>query len=288
MRYVFVSDIHGQYQKLLDALELAKFNKDTDTIVSLGDPFDRGPQSLEVLRFLMSCPNRILVWGNHDYRLKQIFRHASWEDYLAAYDFSNGVPATLQSFTGFSRQAGLDTAVYVFSHDPEFKEDYNLLQRYFNECVWAIEFKDLIGVHGWLPVKVGQDPYIKGLERRTLIENWRELKYSKQNEQLWEDAAWGNTIKCAADHCYPDKPLIIGHWHAWGLAEVFGHEQRKDPAINSNKIALDTPIDCSTFIYKEQGKIKFIAIDGCTTLWSGIVNTYVYESDEAPIKYSLK
>jgi predicted phosphodiesterase len=286
MRYVFVSDIHGQYQKLMDALEAAKFNKETDTIVSLGDPFDRGWNSKEVLEFLMSCPNRLLVWGNHDYRLKQICRHAYADDYIAGYDISNGIPQTLISLTGLPRQCGLDNIVYMLTHDPDYKETWRLLLRYFSECVWALEWKDLIAVHGWLPVKVCRDPKIPNLEKRTLIENWRDLK--KDSETIWEDAAWGNTVKCAADHCYPEKPMIIGHWHAFGLAEVFGHENRFLDDKTPSKIMLDTPVNTDLFIYKEQDKTRFIAIDGCTVLHCGKVNTYVYESDEAPIKYDLR
>lgn len=285
MRYVFVSDIHGQYQKLMDALEAAKFNKETDTIVSLGDPFDRGWDSKEVLEFLMSCPNRLLVWGNHDYRLKQICRQAYASDYIAGYDISNGVPQTLTSLTGLPRQCGLNNIVYMLTHDPDYKETWSLLSRYFSECVWALEWKDLIAVHGWLPVTVGQDPKIPGLEKRTLIKDWRDLK--KDSETIWEDAAWGNTVKSAADHCYPEKPMIIGHWHAFGLAEIFGHENRFLDDTPP-KIMLDTPVNTDLFIYKEQDKVRFIAIDGCTVLHSGKVNTYIYESDETPIKYDLR
>ena len=60
-RYIFVSDIHGRFDKLTEALAGVNFNKDTDTLVVLGDSFDRGDQSLEVLKYIMSCPTLILL-----------------------------------------------------------------------------------------------------------------------------------------------------------------------------------------------------------------------------------
>ena len=71
MKYFFVSDIHGKLDKLLDALAAAGFSVQNDTIVSVGDAFDRGKQNAGVLKFLMGCPHRILIWGNHDRRLKE-------------------------------------------------------------------------------------------------------------------------------------------------------------------------------------------------------------------------
>lgn len=69
---------------MMEALNDAGFNKETDTLVSVGDPFDRGPSSKEVLEYLMSCPHRILIWGNHDARLYQLMKGS---DHIAYYDF---------------------------------------------------------------------------------------------------------------------------------------------------------------------------------------------------------
>ena len=54
MRYIFISDVHGQYDKLIKSLNDVGFDSKVDTIVSLGDPFDRGPHSYEILKFLMT------------------------------------------------------------------------------------------------------------------------------------------------------------------------------------------------------------------------------------------
>lgn len=170
MRYVFISDVHGQYDKMLDALSKADFDMKKDTIVSVGDPFDRGPQSKEVLDFLLSCPNRILIWGNHDARLNQLL-HTPWD--IVAADFANGITATLDSFV--PEMVGYSTT------DKLYKASINRqLQQYFRECVWAIEFKDLIATHAWVP-------YTKWMSKYTIIEDWRNLAA----QGPWFDCSWG-------------------------------------------------------------------------------------------------
>lgn len=64
MVYV-VSDIHGEYDKLIDLLDKIKL-KETDTLYVLGDILDRGPHPIKTLRKLMNMPNVICMVGNHE------------------------------------------------------------------------------------------------------------------------------------------------------------------------------------------------------------------------------
>ena len=258
MRYVMVSDIHGQFDKLIDALDRVDFNPEEDTLVSLGDPFDRGPQSFEVLLFLMSCPNRILIWGNHDLRLKELVNGT----YEQAYDYTNGVLKTVQSLCKNKNIASIGFGLNILRTDSRYKDAYDLLWQYFNECIFAAEWKDLIATHGWLPgerwvEKKGNDwepIYI-------LYDNWRNASWSE-----WVDATWGNTERAVKSGAFPDKHIVVGHWHAWRLRYR-----------NTYRSQLPDTIDFST--YAEQ---NFTAIDGCSNAKGGLVNAFVYESDEAP------
>ena len=58
-----VSDIHGHLDLLKEGLKKANFSN-TDTLVVLGDMVEKGPQNLEVLRYLMHMPNAYIVQGN--------------------------------------------------------------------------------------------------------------------------------------------------------------------------------------------------------------------------------
>ena len=116
MKYFFISDIHGEFNRMAEALRDAGFNPSKDTIVSLGDPFDRGAQSYEVLQFLMSCPNRILVWGNHDMRLKKLI---TGREHIASNDYHNGVLQTLQSLCKNTHITIIDLGITLLKTDSD-------------------------------------------------------------------------------------------------------------------------------------------------------------------------
>lgn len=264
MKYFCVSDIHGCYDLLMQALNDAGFNKEQDILVVVGDSFDRGSQSHEVLEYILSCPNRILLMGNHDLRLMQLLR-APYD--AASYDISNGVPQTLVSLL---QGQGMETkgvdfyaALYKLKH-------HEHLQQLFKESVAAVEFPDLIITHGWLPTNDAMGP-----RTMELLLNWREA-----GATYWEDALWANTEIILSRKLFPEKPMLIGHWHAWRLAEKYGEKRQ------TNKHDDNQYINCDMYQYFYKDILIFTAIDGCSN-WpnGGKVNCYVFESDAEPIKY---
>lgn len=60
-----MADIHGQYEKFLNMLELILFS-DEDKLYIIGDMVDRGPKSLDVLRYIKNSPNMEALMGNHE------------------------------------------------------------------------------------------------------------------------------------------------------------------------------------------------------------------------------
>lgn len=71
MNYV-IADIHGQYAMLLDMLEQIDLGP-SDQLYVLGDLTDRGPDSLAVVRYIMSQSNVQVIRGNHDQMLLNYF-----------------------------------------------------------------------------------------------------------------------------------------------------------------------------------------------------------------------
>lgn len=64
MKYV-MSDLHGRYDKFLKMLDIINFS-DNDELYILGDIFDRGKQSIEILEYIRASKNIFLIKGNHE------------------------------------------------------------------------------------------------------------------------------------------------------------------------------------------------------------------------------
>ena len=73
-----ISDIHGEYDKLLKMLEKISFSS-KDTLYILGDSVDRGQRPIDLIRYLMTLPNVFHLWGNHDIMAYSVLRHLSVE-----------------------------------------------------------------------------------------------------------------------------------------------------------------------------------------------------------------
>jgi bis(5'-nucleosyl)-tetraphosphatase (symmetrical) len=88
-----IGDVQGCCDSLRALLDKIKYDPGSDRLWFAGDLVNRGPQSLAVLRLVMSLPNTIAVLGNHDLHLLAVAsgqaprkKHDTFDDVLSAPD----------------------------------------------------------------------------------------------------------------------------------------------------------------------------------------------------------
>lgn len=88
-----VGDVQGCFDSLRALLDRLHFDPASDRLWLAGDLVNRGPQSLEVLRFVKSLPEVISVLGNHDLHLLAVAsgqapakKHDTFDALLSAPD----------------------------------------------------------------------------------------------------------------------------------------------------------------------------------------------------------
>ena len=124
MTYV-ISDIHGDYAKYIRHLQTIDL-RPADTLYSLGDVVDRGPEPMKVLLDMMSRPNVVPILGNHEFTAAYCLRFLLKEitdDTVAGLDdvqwaaleewFHNGGRTTLAAFHRLSPKERLEVWDYL-------------------------------------------------------------------------------------------------------------------------------------------------------------------------------
>ena len=267
-RYFVFSDVHGEYDKLSDALLSSGFdiNDNSHIVISDGDLFDRGKKSKECLDFIMDLADKgraIIIMGNHDLRLYDLlFSHERVHPF-EKWEVKIGLHETIKSLSGYNYNISdsawnnvvFDSIVSTIPYNVKEK-----LYRYFQEASWFAENKDYIITHGWIPsfnnVKKFSGSYY---DPKKDISEWRSSSYDD-----WYNAVWSDTSKifCAQflngeNYYHEEKKLIIGHFWANELQAILDDKTKKNYIEKQKKSSAISP----TLI-----KDKFIAIDGMTNL----------------------
>ena len=98
-RYIAITDIHGELEKLESVLEKVKPQSD-DVFVFMGDYIDRGPKSREVVDKVIEIGkiyNSIYLMGSHEYA----YLHSKKDEYYNFLFWNYGGPATVKSYGSF-------------------------------------------------------------------------------------------------------------------------------------------------------------------------------------------
>ena len=241
-KYFITSDIHSFYTIWMDALIKAGFDIDNKEhiLIIIGDVFDRGDESKQLLDFLTHFDKErlILIRGNHE----DLFLEMIYQGYSGYREMVNGTFKTYRDL--FDR---IDIMpLYEFKETDLYKLITNMIDYY--------ETDNYIFTHGFLPTKTENG-------KTRIDENFRELP-----EYYWHYARWTNGMEEYEEvkDDFIDKYLVVGHFHT-----SYGHANIEGDGTEFGK-------DANFDIYRRG---KLIAIDACTA-FSKRVNVLVLNEDE--------
>jgi bis(5'-nucleosyl)-tetraphosphatase (symmetrical) len=226
-----IGDIQGCYEPLQRLLDHIHFNERLDRLWFVGDLVNRGPQSLAVLRFIKSLPNKAIVTlGNHDlHLLASLFGERPW----------TGDDDTIQEILHAEDAEDLGHWLRkqaIIHHSPEL----NFVMCHAGIApIWDLtqalalgeELEEtLSGEHyvEFLKQMYGNTPYrwsesLQGIDRLRLIANYyTRMRFCDREGGL--ELNYKGTIANTPDNLYPwydacdrkaiSPDILFGHWAA--------------------------------------------------------------------------
>ena len=229
-----------------EALDEAGFESGNDNhmLVICGDLFDRGTESYQLLHWLYTIPNKILIRGNHEDLMSDMVDRG----YPLTHDISNGTYTTAK-----------DLAWDKDIQEINYQKLYAIFDNLSLDMLDYYETKNYIFVHGWIPVKQTDDlpKYYARNRKFEYQEDWRE-------NGDWEAARWISPIEAyKAGITVPNKTIVCGHWHT-SAAHCLLHNDGTEWGPDAN--------------FKPFYDNGIIMLDACTA-YSGMCNVVILEDE---------
>ena len=228
MKLFVVSDIHGYTSIFQESLIKSGFipNDSKNMLIVCGDLFDRGKEGKQLISFLESIENKILVIGNHEDLMHSMIDRG----YPMQHDISNGTFNTAQ-------QLGWDDLI----QQVDFRKVKSTFDVVTKDMVDYFETKNYIFVHGWIPVTVKDNLPSHYIRNRDF-----EFNSEWRTNGDWKSARWLNGIDMnMKGFNEPGKTIVCGHWHCsyghhvWEGSEEFGNYAIWEPFRREGIIAID-------------------------------------------------
>ena len=248
MKIFAVSDMHSFYDEFIEALNEAGFEKNNPNhlLVCCGDYLDRGNKPWDVIDYLSSLNNVVLIKGNHEDLMEDMVERG----YAGTHDIHNGTYKTFFQLLPYVENKV--TQKRFSKHiSPEMKCVYELiLKPFYNKMVNYFETENYVFCHGYIPDK----------------KDWRTGN--------WYESRWVNGIEMhhfmsKNNRLNTNKTIVCGHYHcSYGWSHIA--QKYKEFPQKTHK-----DFDKSFQPYREKG---LMAIDACTA-YSERVNVVVLEDN---------
>ena len=266
MKYYIVSDIHGYYTELKQALDEKGFFSDTfpHKLIVCGDVLDRGSEAKAVQQFMLDLMDKdevVLIRGNHEDLMIDLLYGWDKRSYLLSHHRSNKTVDSVLQLT--------DSHYILDDNKDEVKEKLSntpFIHKIIPAMVNYYETNKYIFVHGWIPCnKFRENRYC---DRYEAIDDWRNA-----SPEDWYFARWRNGMEAwNAGIKEQGKTIVCGHWNC-----SYGHS-----VLEHKGSQYDEDADHSPF-YGD----GIIAIDACTPL-SKKINCLVLEDFDLNIEKPTK
>ena len=181
MRRLVIGDIHGGYRALVQVLERAKFNKDEDLLIAVGDYNDGWPDTVQVVDYLSSLPNFKGVLGNHD-------------EWLLDYLTEGGV-----AFNWLRNGGGTTLKAYDSNSDQNKRDAH---AKFLRSLPYYQIIDDKLFVHGGVPLGSDQPIDVSKVDSHTLT--W-------DRDIVYDIAAALQYTRDPEFNLTPFKELYLGH-----------------------------------------------------------------------------
>lgn len=236
-RILVTSDIHGHLSYFKKVLEKASFCDD-DILFVVGDMIEKGPESLNTIRYVMElCKNGnvIPLIGNVDaYRLKLIYE-LSEESVFGFYNYV----LNLRQWTGtsFYEELAAECGYTINSPEDILLSKTDVINHFENEFGFladlptVVETQNYVFVHGGLREKKASDNSDKSVFELTKFDAFAE-----------------NT-----PHIF-DKYVIAGHWP---VVLYRSDIPQMNPVIDRNKRIISIDGGCGV---KKDGQLNLLII----------------------------
>ncbi len=225
-----IGDIQGCFDDLLRLLDLIKFDEKSDQLWFAGDLVNRGPKSLETLRFVKSLGGSAqTVLGNHDL-------------HLLATAYKQRIPHKKDSLSDVLDASDRDELIYWLRHQPLFhyndnfcllhaglppQWDFSQTKKMAKKAEKVLQSPDYMSffkvMYGDKPNKWSSD--LIGMDRiRFIVNCFTRMRYCEANGRL--DFNYTSAVGTQPKHLMPwfvvpkrkstEMKIIFGHWSTLG------------------------------------------------------------------------
>ena len=221
-----IGDVQGCFDELQELLEQLSFDED-DQLWFVGDLVNRGPRSLEVLRFARALGSRaVVVLGNHDLHL--VTQHEGFERARTDDTFQDVLAAPdRRELVDWLRARPLihEARGYVMVHAgllPQWSIARALrLGREVEQALVAPDYRDfLANMYGSEPAQWSDA--LAGWDRlRAIVNAMTRMRFCTREGRM-EFRATGTKPPRGYEAWFAlrpvgEPPIICGHWSALGL-----------------------------------------------------------------------